>query len=180
MAIFRAQIFKIFGTERPWTNVYHVDAATLLDASDAVIAQIVPFEQSILNVGAEIVKVLVSDPETDEFIGTALSLPGTNSTTSLLPLFCTMRARINVAGFGRNDSKYYRGFLDESNTEDFLIDGATISAVEGLIDGLIGDMITASTPLVDNEGNAWQTSSVQSAVQDRQRHRRRRRVVEPL
>lgn len=177
MTIFRTQIFKIFGTERPWTNVYHINAASLADAADAARIQIAAAEASMLNVGAEIVKILTSNPADHTFIHDATSIAGENATSSLLPLFCTMKVNVSVAGFGRVDYKFYRGFLDETNTEDFLIDGATITAVEGIINGLISDMTAASTPLVDNVGNLWQVASVQSAVQDRQRHRRRKKKV---
>jgi len=177
MTVFRAQIFKIFGTERPWTNVYHIRASSLLDAADAATTIIATAEQDWLNVGAEINKIIVSDPATHTFINNTTSLAGNNATSSLLPLFCTMKVNIGVEGFGRNDYKFYRAFLDESNTEDFLIDGATLTAVEGLFNTLIADMTDGGNPLVDSQDNLWQVATVQSAVQDRQRHRRRKKKV---
>jgi len=179
MATFRTQLFKVMGSERPWTNVYHIDATDLSEASTSAGNFIASFEQSILNSSASIFKITTSSLVDDTFVTDNVSLPGGSATSSLLPLYNTMKININVEGFGRADYKFYRGILDESNTEDFLIDPTFASGASDLMDGLIADMIAAGTPLVDSDGNAWTVSATQSAIQMRQRHRRRKKAVAP-
>jgi hypothetical protein len=176
MAIFRVQLFKQKGTDRPWTNVYHVDAADIDAAAGAVVTVLAPAESHILADSCNIIKAIVSDPDAGTFITLALSVAGLISDPGLLPLFNTMRAIVAVGGLGRNDSKFYRGYLGEGNTENQQISSGAATGATSVLNALVSDMATAGAALVDEDGNSWGTVTIQLPIQERQRHRRRKRV----
>jgi len=157
--------------------VYHVGADTIGRAALAAVGIIAPAEAVILDESIEIFKVLTSDPASTDFVNDALSLFGTSTGgSSLLPLFNTVRALIHVDGFGRNDSKYYRGFISEDISENGLLSSGAISVVQGMLVSLLSDMSDNGTPLLADDSSAWLSTSVQQAIQMRQLHRRRRRT----
>jgi hypothetical protein len=177
MALFRHQVFMQIGTDRPWTNVWHVDAADLVTAASVAAAILAPDLQPFLQPAVTITRILTSTPGTPgAFIESFPDLPGTNSGGGeLLPLFNTFRLLFNV-GSGRNDSKYMRGLLTEAFQNAGVIPGATVTGLVSIATGLLGDMAASLTPLCDTDLNRYGTVSGQAAVQERQRHRRRRRT----
>jgi len=179
MGIFRCQVFKTLGIERPWTNVYHIEAATLVIASNAAVDIILEQERALLSTTVTISKILTSDPETHEFVIVNSTADGLLSLSALLPLWNTLKVNFPVNALGRPDFKFYRGCADESNTEDFEWVPANATAFGAVLSDMIDSMSTNSTPLVDDEGHIWTGAVVQNAIQMRQRHRRRRRVVAP-
>lgn len=177
MTIYRVQVFEQAPGQRPWTNVYHVQATTIEFADDAANV-ICNRTQDLLSNVCKIVKRIVSDPLTHTFITTAMDLAGADAGAGdLLPFFNTARVLINVAGHGRNDMKYLRGLLGESNTAGQQLSSGTISGIETVFNAMIDDLSASATPLVDNAGNLWGAVSVQADIQDRQRHRRRKKKV---
>ena len=158
--------------------MYHIGADDIGLAALAAVTFIAPFEASILDTTATVFKVLTSDPASVDFIVDALAIAGTSvGGGSLLPLFNTLRALVRVDSFGRNDSKFYRGYLDESFTEDGLIAGATVTGVAGLLNTLMSDMSGNGTPLLADDSAAWLLATVQQEIQMRQLHRKRRRSL---
>ena len=175
MALFKAQVFKQRGTERPWTNVYHIGADSIGLAALAAVTYLGPWEASILDSSITVFKIITSDPASDDFINDALSLVGTQSiAAALLPLFNTMRLFVRVDGFGRNDSKFYRGFCSETNTQNSLIDGTILAGVVTGFNQLMTDMSGNDTPLLADDEAAWLLGTGQQAVQMRQLHRKRK------
>jgi len=156
--------------------VYHIDAATLTIASNAAVDIILPQEQGLLAQSITINKILTSDPSTHEFIIVNSDATGSLELTHLLPLYNTLKVYFPVDAFGRPDYKFYRGCADESNTEDFLWESANADAFDALLEDLISSMATNSTPLVDDQGHVWTGAVVQSAIQMRQRHRKRKKT----
>lgn len=164
---------------RFWTNVYHVNALTLSAAASFANTVIAPMHQSQLYEDFSVVKTLVDHLADDTFVSTPLALPGLSEAVDFLPLFNTVKVNIAVDGFGRNDFKFIRGWLSEASIENGQINPSSIAVYQGLFDELISDGTAAGVDLVDSQGNLWLTAAVQQAVQMRQLHRRRARVVTP-
>lgn len=179
MALFKIQIFKTQTGERFWTNVYHVDAVDINAASSFATTVLASGETVNMSNAFRVVKSLVSDPATDEFVTVPLNLPGQISGSEWLPLFNTVKVNVSVAGNGRNDYKFYRGSLLENQTANGQIDAGTIASFNDVIDSFIADGTAAGVDMVDNEGNLWLVAATQTAVQMRQLHRRRRPLGEP-
>lgn len=174
----KVQIFFTRDGERFWTNVYHVNALTL-DAAAAWANTVLASAMTIqLNEDFSVVKTVVDHLGDDTFVSTPLSLPGEVS-GSWLSLFNTVKVDIAVAGNGRNDGKFIRGWLHEGLVTDGQIDSAIRTAFEGVFSDLIADSTAAGVDLVDDAGNLWLTATVRANVQERQLHRRRKRVVVP-
>lgn len=174
MPIYRVQSFKQIGTGRPWTNVWHVLADDFATVQAAVEGTLCPAETHILSDTVTIVRALISDPATHEFLSLAIGSAGLAAGVGLLPLFNTIRIILAVDALGRPDSKYWRGLVGEANSENGLISSATQTNVDAVITGLIGDMAGVGASLVDDAGNFVTVASVQQAIQERQLHRRRR------
>jgi len=172
----------VFGTQsgdRFWTNVFYVNALTLAEAASWANIGIATAIQSQLNSAFTIVKTVVDHLADDTFVTTPLALVCGSVNAGYLPLFNTVKVDISVAGFGRNDGKFFRGWLVEAIVTDGQIDAGARSSFEDTINGLIADSTAAGVDLVDNQGNLWQVASVRSAIQMRQLHRRRKKVVVP-
>jgi len=178
MAIFRVQVNYQLGTVGKWSNVWHVDAADLSTAADGFEGGGVPNLLPLLHNGATLVSLLVSDPDTNAFISRPINAAGTSSASDdILPLYNTVKVLFPSPTFGRPDYKFLKGFVTESVQTAGNINSGTIGAITGFMDSLIADMITASAPLVSLNGEAYADVSIQSAVQMRQMHRRRRRAT---
>jgi hypothetical protein len=175
----KIQVFMTLSGDRFWTNVFHVNA-TDIDAA-AAFANIVlaPTLALPMDGSFKVVKTLVSHLADDSFVTTPMSLPGGASGSAYLPLFNTVRILISVAGHGRNDSKYLRGIISEINQTNGQLESATVSAMAALYDTLITDASASGVDLVDSQGNLWQTATCQQAIQMRQLHRKRKKVVVP-
>lgn len=175
MPIYSVQTHKRIGTGRPWTNVWHVTADDLATVIAAVSGTLVPAESHALADTVTIFKAVISDLSSSDFASLPLATAGLVADPGLLPLFNTMRVLFAVADFGRNDCKYWRGYLGEGNTEASLIGSSARTGAETIFGDLILDMAAVSCSLVDKLGNFYDTATVQSAIQERQLHRKRRR-----
>jgi len=172
----KVQIFMVGADNRPWTNVFHVNATTLDAAASWAVNFLAPCMVSELNVAFSAVKIVVDHLADDTFISLPISIPGVVS-GDWLPLFNTVKVDINVAGHGRQDGKFVRGWLHEGVVTDGLIDESVRGAFEDKFTSLIADSTADGTDLVDADGNLWQTASVRATIQERQRHRRRKKKV---
>lgn len=180
MPVFRAQVFFKRGGSDKWTNVFHVDAADITTANDAVKDTLAFGLLSLLDSSCLIEKTLVSDLAGDEFITSPINQNGTSSASGdLLPLFNSVKALFDTEGIGRPDYKFLKGFLTESIQTNGIINSGTITAVVADLAALVSDMAAAGAALVSKNGDNWSTPSVQPAVQMRQMHRRRRRNPPP-
>ncbi len=131
---------------------------------------------SELNEAFSCVKTVVNHLADDTFVTTSLSQVGA-VTGDFIPLFNTVKVDITVAGHGRNDGKFVRGWLHEGVISEGKIDSSVRTAFEGVFSGLITDSTAAGVDLVDLDGNLWLTASVREAIQMRQLHRRRKKVT---
>jgi hypothetical protein len=175
MALFRHQVFMQIGTDRPWTNVWHVDAADLATAAAVAATVLAPGYAPYLEAVASVIRIITSTPGVPgAFIDQAFSIAGTaGGSGDLLPLFNTVRPIFGV-GSGRNDSKFLRGLLTEGLQDAGVITPSYVTALASSLLALLGDMTTNSTPFCDTDLNPYTTVTVQGTVQERQRHRRRR------
>jgi len=174
----KVQIFFTKDGSRFWTNVYHVNATTIDAAASWANTILASAMQIQLNSAFSIVKTVVDHLADDTFVSTPLALPGSIS-GDYLPLFNTAKIDIAVAGHGRNDGKFMRGWLHEGIVTNGVIDESVRGAFETVFSDLIADSTADGTDLVDDAGNLWLTASCRAAVQERQLHRRRKKVVVP-
>lgn len=179
MGLYRIQMFKTLTGDRFWTNVYHTNATTLDAAADLAFDTIMPFEAAPMDGSFKVVKILVSNMAGDDFRSIPTNVAGGASGSPYLPLFNTIKVNFLVAGDGRNDYKFYRGILSEANQTNGQVDSGLVTSLSVAVNTLIADASAGGTDLVDSEGNLWVSGEVQVAVQMRQLHRRRRRVVTP-
>jgi len=179
MPVFKAQVFKTNNDTRFWTNVYHLEAVDLPAAAAFANTTIATAESTLLDGSIHVSKTIVSDPASDDFVTTPLNIPGAMSGVSLLPFYNTVKVNVSVAGFGRNDYKFYRGGLTEAGQTNGVLETALVAAYDAMVDGIIADGGAAGVDLVDNVGNLWLVAATQSNVQMRQLHRRRRSLGAP-
>jgi hypothetical protein len=171
----KVQIFFTKTGDRFWTNVFHVNAVNVDAAAAWSVTFLASAMQSELNNAFSIVKTVVDHLADNSFVSTPLALTGAVS-GDYLPLFNTVKVDISVAGHGRNDGKFVRGWLHEGIVTNGVIDSSVRTAFEGVFDTLIADSTADGVDLVDDAGNLWLTASVRQNVQERQLHRRRRRT----
>jgi hypothetical protein len=178
MSLFRHQVFFQIGTGRPWTNVYHTDTADLATAALNAVTTLAPGVLHAEDPTVTLVKIITSTPGVPgAFIDSAVAAAGTASGLGdLLPLFNTARILFPILVGGRSDSKFIRGFIDETHSAGGLIAGSSISGLETIFTNLITAMAAASSPLVDTDLNLYSIAVCQAAIQERQLHRRRRRT----
>lgn len=172
----------VFGTQlgdRFWTNVFYVNALTLAEAASWGTIGIATAIQSQLNSVFTIVKVVTDHLADDTFITNPLSLVGSSVNGGYLPLFNTVKVDISVAGSGRPDGKFFRGWLVEAVVEDGKIIDTAIDNYNDTINGLISDSAAAGVDLVDKDGHVWEVATTRQAIQMRQLHRKRKKVVTP-
>jgi len=180
MAVFRAQVFyEIVGVGK-WTNVYHVDAANLVDADASIVGTLVPQLLPFLHSSGRIVKTLTSSLADDTFIDSSINEAGTSAfTDSRLPLFNSVKVLFDTAGGGRPDYKFLKGWLTEALNDSGQVTPSDADDLDTGLTGAITAMAADDVPLCSEDGSLWSNVSVQPDIQMRQMHRRRRRVVVP-
>lgn len=180
MPVFRVQVHYRLGLSGKWSNVWHCSADAVDEASSVFHSECVDHLKSLLHPGATLVSTLTSDLVGDTFITDVIEEVGTSGDAGdLLPLFNSVKVILPTAGFGRPDLKYFKGYLTElGQTASFLTSGA-ITGFTTTLNDMIADMVTAGVPLCSHEGDNYTTVTVQSAVQMRQMHRKRRKTVTP-
>lgn len=180
MPVFRVQVNYRRGSSGKWSNVWHASGADITAVNDAVQDFMVPDLLPILDNSAEIASTLVSDDSNTQFITTPVNTAGTSSASGdLLPLYNSAKVFFLDGSLGRPDYKYFKGFVTESiQTNGDLTSGAT-GALETAMTTLISDMDANGATLVSDDNDPYTTPSAQVAVQMRQMHRKRRKVVTP-
>lgn len=174
------QVNYKLGSVGKWSNVWHVSGATLTDAADVFLATAVPALLTLLHPDAQMASLLLSDLAGPSFVTAPVNAFGTSSDSGeLLPLFNSAKALFADGSLGRPDYKYLKGFLTEGLQIDGDLSAAAKLAVEGTLGTLLGDMEVAGFPLVSIDNDQYASVSAQPAVQMRQMHRKRRRVVTP-
>lgn len=116
MPTFRATVEKYMPSRAEyWTNVYHVIAADLTEASTHA-NSIATHELALYTADITLTKVRVDDmnPLTDQFLTTVRNAAGTRTTATGegVVLFVVGRVDFSVADFGRPCRKYIRGLYE--------------------------------------------------------------------
>lgn len=159
-----------------WTNVYWIDAATLVDAG-AVLTNIKNAELPLYTSGIIVTNGRVDDavPDTDVYLTLPYNNAGTRAgpTSDIAPLWVTSRVDFGVSGMGRPSRKYLRGTLWE---EDFTYNGLSANQLTRL--NTYGAAIVGLT-VVDPDGQDLISYSPFPAPQMRQLRRGKKRVVIP-
>lgn len=174
------QVHYAHGTKGKWSNVWHVNAPTLGDAASAFEDQGVPDLLPLLHNACQLVSLLVSSLADSTFITRPINTAGTSSDTGqLLPLFNSVKAYLIDESNGRPDYKYLKGYLTEGAQDDGVIGATPIGVITAALLQLAEDMNTASAPLVSLDNDQYVGVTIQEAVQMRQMHRKRKKVVGP-
>jgi hypothetical protein len=178
MAVLRVQVNYKQSTAAKWSNVWHVSGTDLALAASTFSSTAIPHLRNLLHVVCFIDSLLVSSPDDDTFVTLPVGLVGTSDhEEGLLPLFDAMKAFLLDGSLGRPDYKFFKGYLTEGTTEAGEINTDIISFAEGELNELIADMADTDFPLVSADNDQYSNGVVQRAIQMRQMHRRRRRVV---
>lgn len=180
MALYIIQVFKQHPLEpRAWSNRYLVESATLA-AAEIAADEIVQAERAFHTEAVTFNYARVSTAAEGDDVYTTIPL-GTlgirTNPSDNLPLWNTVRVDIAVNGGGRPSRKFYRPPLGESDVNNYVVQAGIRSSIDAELNGLVASLTTAGTPLVDPDGQAWTTIAVQSRVQMRQLHRKRRRAT---
>jgi hypothetical protein len=181
MAIWEVRVVYRTG-DRFWENTYHVDVGSATDVPAGVISAFIDFARNAL-LEIYTVERVVRRPAgtTDAFIETIVGAAGLLEIGSnkALPLWNTVRVLLN-AGAGRPGVKFLRGILTQASLidEQNHIDGGSVSLIQGLFDALTNELSDESCWLVEGEDNKQVVSGiVQSTIQMRQQHRKRKKTT---
>lgn len=168
--------------DRFWENVWDVDVGS---ADDVPPALILAFEAFGLNLLRDIYSLskIVRRPagSHDEFIEVIVEAAGhvLSSGVKVLPLFNTIKLLLN-GGVGRVGYKFLRGYLanDGLADEQGHINPSIVTLVQGEADALFNAASDAACQIVYGAAHKVAVSpAVQSLVQERQRHRKRKKKV---
>jgi hypothetical protein len=138
----------------------------------------VPGLLQLLHPTCTLVKTLISDPLSTDFVEAIYNNNGASGfDDSILPLFNCVKVFFQPTGFGRPDYKFVKGFLTEANSTSTEVDPAQAAHVDSVFTALLAAMVTAGASLIAEDGALWTSPSVQSAIQMRQLHRKRKKKV---
>jgi hypothetical protein len=180
MPVTRLQVFYNKGGTEKWTNVYHADGADLTVVASAFDEAMKLNLRGLAHISVLLEKVLISSLTDDTFLEVPINMAGVNGDTDdLMPLFNCAKVLFPTEGFGRPDYKFLKGTLTDDANESGFIASSVIAAIVGAFDTTISDMSINSAPLCSEAGDLWTSTSVQSKIQMRQMHRRRKRTVTP-
>lgn len=180
MAVFRVQVFYQRGSTGKWTNVWHASAADIPTVQTAFSSQGVPDLLPLLDSSCTLKRYLVSDLDGDLFVSTEINSAGTSTASGdLLPLFNSAKVFLNDGTLGRPDLKYFKGLVTESVQTNGELNSTFSAAVDVLVTTLLDDMAGAGVPLCSIGGTEYVSASVQTDVQMRQMHRKRKKTVTP-
>jgi hypothetical protein len=178
MPVFRVQVHYTFGANGKWSNVWHVSGADLLVSAGAFESAGVPALLPLLNNDCRLASLLVSSETDDTFVSVPVDAAGTSGASGdLLPLFNSVKVLFGDGSLGRPDYKFMKGLLTEGGQIDGTIDATTLGVIKGLMETFVGDMNIEGVALVSEDNDEYATVSVQSAVQMRQMHRKRKKTT---
>jgi hypothetical protein len=176
--IFRTQVHYTKGTNGKWSNVWHCDAVDLPTVVEAWNTAGVPDLLPVLANSCILHSLLVSDEASSDFLTSLVDAAGTSTAAGdLLPLFNACRVFFTDGSLGRQDNKFFKGFVTENIQADGELLSGTVTAVNGLLATLITDMAAAGATLVSSSGDPYTLAVTQVEVQMRQMHRKRKKVV---
>lgn len=178
MAPFRIQVNYRLGPLGKWSNVWHATAPDMGTLASAVVEIMEDPLLSLLSTTANIKSFLLSEDGSDAFFTVDRNVPGTNGDTgSLLPLWNSCKVLFPSADFGRPDLKYLKGVVGENVQTAGVLETGFITLVGSTINDMLTAMITNLTPLGSEGGGDYSSASVQTEVQMRQMHRKRKKKV---
>ena len=179
MALYKVDVEKLYNNEY-WTNVYHIDAVSMVDAGiqmDAIVA----FEASIHFVPVTITKARVSTvtPNDNQYITKVYNTPGTRDATGndFLPLFNVIRVDITDSGFGRPERKYFKLPVSEQMQNDGTLNNTIISEITAAFNALIANDDVA---LTGPNGESLVSATTFPKVGMRQLRRGSKRRLQPI
>ena len=181
MAIWEVRL--VFRTgDRFWENVWHVDVGVLEDVPADLILAFETFGlQGLRDIYA--LSKIVRRPAgtTDEFIEVVLETAGAvaSGSVNVLPLYNTIKLFLN-GGVGRPGYKFLRGYLASDGVADDEghMNPSIVTLFQGLADNLFNAASDAGCSIVFGADNKVAVSpTVQSLIQERQRHRKRKKTV---
>lgn len=180
MTVFRAQVNYRTNSGGKWSNVYHLRSTLIGDVRANFEAVAVPVLLQFLHPANTLVSLLVSSDSDDTFISDTLELAGTSADGgSQLPLFNSAKVFVSTAATGRPDYKFVKGWLTETLVEDGELEATARNGIKTAFQDMVTDIAAEDSPFVSESDDLWGIVSVQSRVQMRQEHRRRRRTVTP-
>lgn len=175
MTLFRATIEKTLQLtpSDKWTNVYHINAASILDAQD-ISDSIAALEQAIYKDYVAITRIAVANPAvpgSSSSRNVYLAGSVTGDSTLMLPLFNTVLVQLLPAA-GRPSPKYLRLPLQEGDVTS----GKLTSTLTGFVDTNYSVPLVALTGVADEDGQDIIGYNTPDRVQMRQLgwHRRTR------
>lgn len=181
MAVWEVRVVYQNG-DRFWENVWHVDIGAATDVPPGLLAQFESFAIATLLDIYSVARIVrrpagTSDAFIEELIGAAGALVlGSNK---VLPLWNTVRVLLN-AGAGRPGIKFLRGILTQASITDEQnhIDSGTISLLQTELDALFNQASDDTCTFVIGADDKPAVSPVvQSLIQMRQPHRKRKKPV---
>lgn len=181
MAVWEVRLVYRNG-DRFWENVWHVDVGTATDVPSGLLDAFQSFGLNTLRDVYTLSKI-VRRPAgtTDAFIEFIIEAAGLVTTTGskTLPLWNTVRMLLQ-GGAGRPGVKFLRGYLvdlDLADDQNHIISSA-VSNLQDLADALFNAASDASCTFVFGAANHAAVSPViQSLIQMRQQHRKRKKTV---
>jgi len=177
-ATHKVEIFKsAFGEN--WGNVYLIDYLSAGASFATIVDSIASTEQSFHSdqILFEYARVSTLAPSDNDFVTIPLAVNGQRIVASPLPLFVTLRVDIAVQEGGRPSRKYYRGVLGEDDITATAVSAGIRTTVADALSTLIDDLRGLTTPVVDPQGQEWNTPIAYTKPQMRQLHRKRRRAA---
>lgn len=176
MPVFKVEIVKaaVAGFEADsWRNVYHLNAASVGDAS-ALADNLVNAETAIMSEDFAIVQKRVSDPAKVEPTLTT-NLTGVQGDQvyagGTLPLWNVCVVNFRDASGGRQERKYYRLGFGEGAVDGNVLTTTTLDLIQAVIDELVSITIALCSP----SGDTIVEGVVDSRVGMRQLHWHRRK-----
>ena len=181
VAVYQIDIEKSYlpstGSLVYWTNVYHVEAASLSAASTSG-ANIATIEKAVHQTTVNYTKMRVRPYGVPGNVGTIVPLTGTGARTAVdsLPLFNVWRVDFAVA-VGRPNRKYLRGPIAEGDQASGLISPSITSTI--LTTNYINPLLALGV-LVDTQGNSVTSGNAWPYVGMRQLRRGSKRKTTPV
>jgi hypothetical protein len=177
MPVFRVQVNYTFLTVNKWSNVWHVNASSMVAVSSNLVNVMEGYLLQLLSSACVLKSFLVSEDGTDAFNTIDRNEPGLYSSSGpLLPLFNSVKAIFPSPDFGRPDLKYFKGLVGENVQSDGVLASTPMGDWDNTLTEMINDMDTGATPLCSTDGTLYSAASIQPAVQMRQMHRKRRKA----
>lgn len=166
--------------DRFWENVWNVDVGTADDVPPALISAFETFDLNLLRDVYSLSKIVRRPAGShDEFIEVIIEAAGHVATAGVkvLPLYNTIRLLLN-GGVGRVGVKFLRGYLanDGLADEQGHMNASIVTLVQNEADALFNAASAAGCTIVYGAAHKPAVSpAVQSLVQERQKHRKRRK-----